>query len=77
VTRTSHSSSTGWILGAGSHSGSLGQTAHGGTINSSGTTRWQERVPVIRRVYELRYQCKHCQARWTKERVHEEEDFDR
>jgi hypothetical protein len=69
VTRSAHSSSTGSVSGSGGRSG--------GTVHSSGTTTWQERVPVIRTTYEVYYRCKYCDFRWTVERVEQEEDFER
>jgi hypothetical protein len=77
VTRYAHSSSTGWISGTSRHSGSIHDTSHDGIVHSSGTTSWQERVPVIRTTYELHYECKYCQAHWTKVRVEQVEDFER
>jgi hypothetical protein len=76
VTRHAHSSSSGWISGTSSHTGSIHHTSHGGTVHSSGTTSWNERVPVIRTTYLMHYQCKYCQASWTEEKVEQVEDFD-
>lgn len=70
VTRTAHSSSSGSYYGNRSSS-------DGGTVFSSGATSWQERVPVIRTTYELQYECRYCQARWTRNVEKEVEDFDR
>jgi hypothetical protein len=76
VTRSSYSSSSGWISGTSSYSGSCHHTSHGGTVHSSGSTSWQERVPIIRTTYMRYYQCKFCEASWTEEEEVEDEDFD-
>jgi hypothetical protein len=51
-------------------------TYHSGSVSSSGGTSWQERVPVIRTTYGLRYRCRYCGERWEEERVEQVEDFD-
>jgi hypothetical protein len=80
VTRTAHTSSSGTISGTCSHSGSFHHTGNDGrihgTTHSSGSTSWEERVPVIRTTYDYYYACKHCRVRWTEEKVNEVEDFD-
>jgi hypothetical protein len=77
VTRYAHSSFSGRLSGLSSHSGSIHHTSHDGTVYSSGTTSWKERVPVVRTTYELGYECKHCQAQWVRYQVVEVEDFER
>lgn len=70
VTRTARSSSSGSYYGN-------RRSSDGGTVFSSGATNWQERVPVIRTTYELQYECRYCQASWTRNVEKEVEDFDR
>jgi hypothetical protein len=77
VTRYAYSSSTGSVSRTSTQLGSIHQTNHGGTVHTSGTTDWQERVPVIRTTFELHYQCKYCEAKWTKVEAEEVEDFER
>ncbi len=72
VTRTAYTDS--W----GSYSGSSTDSVfHHGSISSSGTTRWKERVPVIRSTHDLHYCCEKCDFHWTRREVKEVEDFDR
>jgi hypothetical protein len=67
VTRTSHSHSTGRISGT---------SGHEGTTHSSGSTSWQERVPVLRTTDLMHYGCKYCHASWTELKDKETEDFE-
>lgn len=76
VTRRAYSSSSGSISGSSHHWGQADYQNISGNTHSSGSTSWQERVPVIRTTYQLIYECKFCDARWTRERVEEVEDFD-
>jgi hypothetical protein len=68
VTRYAHSSSSGYVSGTSGHQGAW--------VSGSGTTRWQERVPVIRTTCELHYRCRYCHHCWWKEKVEVVEDFD-
>jgi hypothetical protein len=68
VTRSAHTSTTSHLSGASHYSGS---------VHGSSYTSWQERVPVIRTTYQLKYRCKHCGWRWSEEQVEQVEDFDR
>jgi hypothetical protein len=76
VTRRAYSSSSGSIWGGLTGPGPSQHASFGGSTSSSGTTSWQERVPVIRVRRELLYSCKHCAARWSEVQVEEFEDFD-
>jgi DNA-directed RNA polymerase subunit RPC12/RpoP len=75
VTRYASSSSSGFVGGTSYGPGGY-TTYHSGSVSSSGGTNWQERVPVIRTTYELRYRCRYCGGRWEEERVEQVEDFD-
>jgi len=75
VTRYSHSRSTGHMSGTSHNSGSPHQTTHNSNINTSGSTKWKERVPVIRTRYGLYYECKYCHGQWSKEQIEQVEDF--
>jgi hypothetical protein len=77
VTRTAHTSTSGSYSGSSTPSASLGSESHHGTTSSSSTTRWKERVPVVRSTYNLHYRCTICNYRWTKRTVEEVEDFNR
>jgi hypothetical protein len=68
VTRHAYSDSTGWVSGTSSHPGRL--------TGTWSTTRWRERVPVIRITYKEHWACKYCPARWTEMRERQVEDFD-
>jgi hypothetical protein len=72
VTRTAHTHTSGSYSGSSSGSG-----FHHGSTSSSGTTRWKERVPVVRSTYQHHYCCKVCNHRWTRTEVVEVEDFGR
>jgi DNA-directed RNA polymerase subunit RPC12/RpoP len=75
VTRYAHTRSIGWTSGTKWHTGGH-PTSYGGPVSSSGTTSWQERVPVIRTTYGELYRCKYCLAEFVRERIKEVEDFD-
>ena len=45
--------------------------------SGSGTTTWQERVPVIRTTYWHHYKCNRCGHAWQVLKVREVEDFER
>jgi hypothetical protein len=70
VNRQTNSSSLGLGLLFGNHH------TYSGSSYSASSTRWKERVPVIRTTYLLIDECKFCRARWTREKVEEVEDFD-
>jgi hypothetical protein len=60
----------------GKPSGESGRTRDATDSLSSSTTSWEERVPVVITTYEMWYECKHCRAVWTEEKVEQVEDFD-
>jgi hypothetical protein len=51
-------------------------TYESGSIYSSGTTTWKERVPVIRTTHLHHYRCRSCGHKWDEEEVVQKEDFD-
>jgi hypothetical protein len=78
VTRTAYTSTSGSVSLSGNdwRCGSTGHQTYSGSTHSSGSTSWQERVPVIRTTFLLTYECKFCHARWAEEKVEQVEDFD-
>jgi hypothetical protein len=76
VTRRAYTRSSGSVSGAAHHWGQTDYQTFNGSTSSSGTTSWQERVPVVRTTYLLTYKCRYCQARWDRTQVEEVEDFE-
>jgi hypothetical protein len=76
VTRHAVTNSTGWVSGTAYNAGGGQPTHYGGPIHHSGTTSWQERVPVIRTTYLHHFRCRFCNHRWTILEVVTTEDFD-
>jgi hypothetical protein len=64
VTRTARTESSGWNQKI-------------GDISTSGTTRWKERVPVIRSTYRVEYRCCYCGHMTEKVEEDQREDFSR
>lgn len=76
VTRSAWSTSGGSYTGSSYTPGHM-PTSYSGSDSSSGSTSWEERVPVIRTTYRLHYECCHCLHLWEGKRVEQVEDFDR
>src|SRR5262249_44972874 len=77
VTRHASTHSSGSTFGAATAYGQPAPTNYHGTTYSSSSTSWQERVPVIRTTYRLRYHCRFCSNRWSKLETDQVEDFSR
>lgn len=61
---------------SGTSSGQGGGQSWSGQYSGTGSSSWEERVPVIRYLLHDHYECKYCKATWFTERVEEEEDFE-
>jgi hypothetical protein len=81
VTREAETNSAGWMSQTSWTAGDTHHHGHmtygGGPVNMSGTTTWQERVPVVRTKRLSVYCCKYCLASWGHTSIDEVEDFDR